>query len=108
MKGQHIVRAFMKANMIGPSDFFRSRLPEHVELRRQAIELLRDAGLRFADIGRAIQKDPKTVTYWLSVDVRKRKAEKHRQYRERRIKTESRKTLSHPLLTDDFRMTIRG
>lgn len=72
MRGQTLLRAFMKANLVGPKDFFGSKKAHHVALRFEAMQLLYEAGLRKVEISRIIRRDETTVGYWLIKGKRER------------------------------------
>lgn len=105
MRGQGIVAEVMSELRLGKEDFFRSKFPEHVRARRIAIKRLDKAGLNRSEIGRVMQIDQTTVGYWLSHEVRKRKNERRRRYWH---EIECGRHRTHPLLTDDFRLTVQG
>jgi IS30 family transposase len=73
MKGQKIVMEVMKERRVGRYDFFISRLPHHVRARKVAIKRLKEAGYSNSAIGRFMQRDPTTITYWTRPEVRIRK-----------------------------------
>lgn len=66
MKARPILKEVMARHSIGPKDFFGpSRLPHTVGARRAASVELRKAGLSKRAIGRLINRDEKTVAYYL-------------------------------------------
>jgi len=78
MRGQTLLNAFMKANLVGPKDFFGSKKAHHVALRFEAMQLLYESGLRKIEISRIIRRDETTVGYWLIKGKRERYREIHK------------------------------
>jgi uncharacterized protein YcaQ len=62
--GKEIAKAYMAKRLIGRRELFNSKLPEHVEKRKDLIRILSETGLYPIEIARVVQRNKDTIRYW--------------------------------------------
>jgi hypothetical protein len=74
MKSRDIIKAVLTDHSLCAEDFFgSSRQPYLVTARMDCARRMKDAGYEFAAIARYMKRNPTTVLYYLSPDMRGRK-----------------------------------